>query len=99
MTHDNEEMVSFRGHEILLERLNAVVEDTEGPELGVSELERLVEEFEDEMLEAEMDLPELDIAIRKRRKISLPAILSISEATNRRTGQSPSPIAGCSSPG
>lgn len=61
MTHDNEEMVSFRSHEILLDRLNAVVEDTERPELGVSELESLVEEFEDEMLEAEMDLPELDI--------------------------------------
>ena len=61
MTHDNEEMVSFRSHEILLHRLYAVVEDTERPELGVRELESLVEEFEDEMLEAEMDLPELDI--------------------------------------
>lgn len=61
LTHDNEEMVSFRSHEILLDRLNAVVEDTERPELGVGELESLVEEFEDEMLGAEMDLPELDI--------------------------------------
>ncbi|OWU66348.1 hypothetical protein, partial [Phaeobacter sp. 22II1-1F12B] len=59
LTHDNEEMVSFRSHEILLDRLNAVVEDTERPELGVGELESLVEEFEDEMLGAEMDLPEL----------------------------------------
>ena len=31
LTHDNEEMVSFRSHEILLDRLNAVVEDTERP--------------------------------------------------------------------
>ena len=61
LTHDNEEMVSFRSHEILLDRLNAVVEDTERPELGVGELKSLVEEFEDEMLGAEMDLPELDI--------------------------------------
>lgn len=61
LTHDNEEMVSFRSHEILLDRLNAVVEDTERPEPGVGELESLVEEFEDEMLGAEMDLPELDI--------------------------------------
>lgn len=61
MTHDNEDMVSFRSHENLLDRLNAVVEDTERPELGVSELESLVEGFEDEMLGAEMDLPELDI--------------------------------------
>ena len=37
LTHDNEEMVSFRSHEILLDRLNAVVEDTERPELGVGE--------------------------------------------------------------
>lgn len=61
MTHDNEKMVSFRSHEILLDRLNAVVEDTERPELGVSELKSLVEELEDELLEAEIDLPELDI--------------------------------------
>lgn len=68
MTHDNEDMVSFRRHEILLDRLNAVVEDTERPELGVSELKSLVEEFEDEMIEAGMSLPELDIGNPQTQK-------------------------------